>query len=51
MPNIYFEITDSIIEYSRKIKKLKLIIDNPEDNFRNGYGDYKDVEKLKRLTY
>lgn len=47
LPNIYFEISDSIIEYSRKIKKLKLIIDNSEDNFRNGYGDYKDVEKLR----
>lgn len=47
LPNIYVEIADSIIEYSHKIKKLKLLIDNSENNFRNGFGDYKDVEKLE----
>lgn len=48
LPNIYLEIADSIIEYSKNISKVRVIIDNSEDNFRNGFGDYKDVEKLRK---
>lgn len=50
MPNIYAEISDSLIAYYPNFKKLKLIVDNSEDNFRNGYGDYKDVEKLRNAN-
>jgi hypothetical protein len=50
LPNIYEELCESIISFKKKnnIKNTKIIIDNSEGNYRNGFGEIKAIEKLKK---
>lgn len=45
--NIHSEIAIPLTEVSQKGISVKVIIDADEENFRNGYGDIKNIDLLK----
>lgn len=49
MPNIHEDICYSIIDYKKRnnIKNVKIIVDNSENKYRNGFGDIKALTMLK----
>lgn len=51
LPNIYDELCQSILEYGKNIKNVKIIIDNSENCYRYGYGDIKAVENLRNSGF
>ena len=48
MPNIHKEICEALLECKKKnLADISLIIDNSEDNYRNGYGNIHAIARLK----
>ena len=52
LPNIHDEVCESLISYKNEnnINDIKILLDNSESNYRNGFGDIKAVEKLKKAN-
>jgi len=48
VPNIHDELCETIITFTKnnKIKDVKILLDNSENNYRNGYGEISAVKKL-----
>lgn len=47
MPNLHYELCNTIISCHEKNIKVSVIIDNSEDNYRNGYGEIQSISKMK----
>ena len=52
LPNIHDEVCESLISYKNEnnINGIKILLDNSESNYRNGFGDIKAVKKLKKAN-
>ncbi len=48
--NLHEEITIALVEAYKKGVDVKVIIDTGEENYRNGFGDIKSIEKLKNAS-
>lgn len=48
IPNIHDELCETIITYkiSNRVKDVRILLDNSERNYRNGYGEISAVKKL-----
>lgn len=47
--NLHEELTIALVEAFKKGIEIKVIIDTEEENFRNGFGEIKSIEKLREL--
>lgn len=46
LPSLHEELVDAIINLSKTITSIHLVIDFDANTFRQGYGDYKSINKL-----
>jgi len=47
MPNMHDELCETVISCKDRIGTVRVIIDNSEDNYRNGFGDIDGIIKMK----
>ncbi len=47
MPNLHEEFCETIMSCHDKQVNITVIIDNREDNYRNGYGEIKSISRMK----
>ena len=47
MPSLHDELCEVIISCKDTLKNINVIIDNSEDNYRNGFGEIKGISKMK----
>ena len=47
MPNLHDELCEVIISCKDHLDNINVIIDNSEDNYRNGFGEIKGISKMK----
>ncbi len=49
-PNIHDEVSHAIFSYKKEnnVNNIKILIDNSENNYRNGYGEINAIDKLKK---
>lgn len=47
MPSLHEDMCDLILSRSKELENISVIIDNSEENYRNGYGAIEGISKMK----
>lgn len=48
MPNLFDDLCETICECAKRVNDVRVIVDNSEESYRNGYGEIKGIAKLKK---